>query len=892
VEVSTEKLDETETTDIATDSDDSDGGYTSMEEDDYCSVYGVGKHCVMRFTMAGGGSHWYNYVLKKDMETGEIRLYEENQQSPGGYWLQGQSLEVKLVEDGYDEVRVGPGAIDMDKYFDLSFWREDLESQDLFKIASEPTRIDSEDSMSESTDVAQLFEDSEEEREELTMILTAAYSLLAEKVQELEKVKREKLELEHKLETAQGLVKPLTESFEVVSSCFDDIDNYMYDEKKSFGEYLLDYECQQLDEWRELGSYPNSDWVDMVPLPNWLAFFEKRGVHCDHIYLVLREERDRLNRITYLSSELQSSLSLEKQERDPILVLAAGGKMISVPKPSHFNAINGLIEQYKEATAEIAHLSFKGRGVIEYHMWAMLKDTPYSRGDVKLAGWNSKDDTNAARGEYCYAEQVRRCKAATKIQSLSRGILARYADFKDYQFRLHGEHFGVAAIEYLKIIGKFGWSKHVDELYCERVLCGVAASREEYVLGLLHRPGDVWSDAVIKRYDDLCIKRSERSKFAKYAWDAILCDDIIEVNTNLEDPWPFAYFLKKEGQEATSPYFLEEEESTDASPFGNTDAEGESDSEDEGQCYAEQVRRCKAATKIQSLSRGILARYATMVEMKLKLKKMEQDFSVLMSGIAGAKVGRDFFAICKDWVSQDTLQYVGDEIYIVDFEELMQEQLTGTFVDDKADSDDDVAETLTMTIPLKMTEIKLELEKLDQDIDVLMCAMTEIIAGESFSQDCRTAFDFIAICKDYYSQDVIESVKECSEAWGMMGKCFYYYYSDQDANPFGKADAEGESHSEDEGQCYDGKACQLDEFGHCVHCCECKQCIKLLEEEEASTEINAVCRGYLQRRDYDEVVPYDGEFSATSADELTSTQTHLVMPNNCDRAVMLVSFNI
>ena len=28
----------------------------------------------------------------------------------------------------------------------------------------------------------------------------------------------------------------------------------------------------------------------------------------------------------------------------------------------------------------------------------------------------------------------------------------------------------------------------------------------------------------------------------------------------------------------------------------------------------------------------------------------------------------------------------------------------------------------------------------------------------------------------------------------------------------------------------DDKPCQFDEFGHCVHCCECKACLKILED--------------------------------------------------------------
>jgi hypothetical protein len=34
------------------------------------------------------------------------------------------------------------------------------------------------------------------------------------------------------------------------------------------------------------------------------------------------------------------------------------------------------------------------------------------------------------------------------------------------------------------------------------------------------------------------------------------------------------------------------------------------------------------------------------------------------------------------------------------------------------------------------------------------------------------------------------------------------------------------------GECWEGKVCELDEFGHCVVCCDCKECIKLLREVE------------------------------------------------------------
>ena len=31
-----------------------------------------------------------------------------------------------------------------------------------------------------------------------------------------------------------------------------------------------------------------------------------------------------------------------------------------------------------------------------------------------------------------------------------------------------------------------------------------------------------------------------------------------------------------------------------------------------------------------------------------------------------------------------------------------------------------------------------------------------------------------------------------------------------------------------EGQCWGGKKCKPDEFGHCIVCCDCKECYKAL----------------------------------------------------------------
>ena len=40
---------------------------------------------------------------------------------------------------------------------------------------------------------------------------------------------------------------------------------------------------------------------------------------------------------------------------------------------------------------------YNGREALQYHLWAMLEDTPYSRGEEMLAGWNSMEDTEKAR---------------------------------------------------------------------------------------------------------------------------------------------------------------------------------------------------------------------------------------------------------------------------------------------------------------------------------------------------------------------------------------------------------------------------------------------------------------------------------------------------------------
>ena len=38
-----------------------------------------------------------------------------------------------------------------------------------------------------------------------------------------------------------------------------------------------------------------------------------------------------------------------------------------------------------------------GREVFHHHIWAMLNDTPYTTGEVDLANWNSKADSDKGR---------------------------------------------------------------------------------------------------------------------------------------------------------------------------------------------------------------------------------------------------------------------------------------------------------------------------------------------------------------------------------------------------------------------------------------------------------------------------------------------------------------
>ena len=72
--------------------------------------------------------------------------------------------------------------------------------------------------------------------------------------------------------------------------------------------------------------------------------------------------------------------------------------------PSHYNA-------FVEGTSPVDDfLKFKGieydddtvcwtfgRGAKEYHLWANLQDTPYTRGETLLANWGSIDDVDRAR---------------------------------------------------------------------------------------------------------------------------------------------------------------------------------------------------------------------------------------------------------------------------------------------------------------------------------------------------------------------------------------------------------------------------------------------------------------------------------------------------------------
>ena len=41
---------------------------------------------------------------------------------------------------------------------------------------------------------------------------------------------------------------------------------------------------------------------------------------------------------------------------------------------------------------------------------------------------------------------------------------------------------------------------------------------------------------------------------------------------------------------------------------------------------------------------------------------------------------------------------------------------------------------------------------------------------------------------------------------------------------------------EEENTCWGNNKCERDEFGCCIVCCECKECIKRIKEEHAALE--------------------------------------------------------
>jgi hypothetical protein len=45
---------------------------------------------------------------------------------------------------------------------------------------------------------------------------------------------------------------------------------------------------------------------------------------------------------------------------------------------------------------------FNGRDVFHNHIWSMLNDTPYTKGEVDLANWNSKADNDKGREAFRY----------------------------------------------------------------------------------------------------------------------------------------------------------------------------------------------------------------------------------------------------------------------------------------------------------------------------------------------------------------------------------------------------------------------------------------------------------------------------------------------------------
>ena len=79
------------------------GDGVEEEEKEWETVYGSDKGQFIRYTMAGGGAHWWNYVLRKQGD--RIELLIENVAHPHGRKVDG-TLEIN--EDG-NSVRQVPG---------------------------------------------------------------------------------------------------------------------------------------------------------------------------------------------------------------------------------------------------------------------------------------------------------------------------------------------------------------------------------------------------------------------------------------------------------------------------------------------------------------------------------------------------------------------------------------------------------------------------------------------------------------------------------------------------------------------------------------------------------------------------------------------------------------
>ena len=64
---------------------------------------------------------------------------------------------------------------------------------------------------------------------------------------------------------------------------------------------------------------------------------------------------------------------------------------------AHHDAFVEGIASLKSFLAKTNQGDHNGREALQYHLWAMLEDTPYSRGEEMFAGWNSMEDTKKAR---------------------------------------------------------------------------------------------------------------------------------------------------------------------------------------------------------------------------------------------------------------------------------------------------------------------------------------------------------------------------------------------------------------------------------------------------------------------------------------------------------------